>query len=265
MVGNVGGPGGARSLAHVVKSGSELEKQEKLWKKLKEYRIRREEQEKASTIKAIVGKADADKADADKAAAGKVAASKAVDESTAKATAQKNDAADEATSDVANNAVSEVPAVDHGVHQVSAHGPPDSLAVDQSTHGRVSAGSSSGSELCETVLVKSPRERKPNLKRKAESDWELSDSDMDEKDTEKPLKKTNPCIKGVAPRVEFDSHATSKGGLTSDSEVSHMSDQSVNSQATSKAGLSMGSDQDVTAVAGGSGLQKIIPEEGSSS
>ena len=44
-----------------------------------------------------------------------------------------------------------------------------------------------------------------------------------------------------------------------------MSDQSVNSQATSKAGLSMGSDQDMTAIAGGSGLQKIIPEEGSSS
>ena len=53
--------------------------------------------------------------------------------------------------------------------------------------------------------------------------------------------------------------------MTSDSKVSNMADQSLNSQATSKAGLSMGSEQDLTAAAGGSVLQKIIPEEGSSS
>ena len=72
---------------------------------------------------------------------------------------------------------------------------------------------------------------------------------------------TSPCL---TPRVEHDSHATSKAGLTSDSEGSYLADQSLNSQATSKAGLFMGSDQDLTDFGGGSSLKKIVPEENSS-
>ena len=77
---------------------------------------------------------------------------------------------------------------------------------------------------------------------------------MDESKTEKLLKMTSPCL---TTRVEYDSHATFKAGLTSDREVSYMADQFLNSQATSKAGLFMGSDQDLTDFGERSGLKKI--------
>ena len=82
-----------------------------------------------------------------------------------------------------------------------------------------------------------PKERRKKgdrLKKKARNSSQFSDADLKESNTsEKEIMEISPSVKGIKAWSGSDSQATSKAGLSPDSQI----DLSINSQATSKAGI----------------------------
>ena len=263
---DVGGIGGARSWAHVVKSGigqtaqTELERQENLRKQFKEDDLRRDDQERAAAEKVASDKAVAYKAAIEK----KKAAAKAIADEKAKAdkaTAEKNITFQNASDSAAVKFVDQVAAsmaagqfdpLDEGqAGQVASHQVTDSDDMGDSLHvntdglndavvllpvqpagllqpaGPVGSVGVTGKVIAESEFGELIEKNDKNKNKKLKVS-NTDKSDISEK--ESFVRSSSPSVRGIRARSWSDSQATSKEGLTPD-------DLSINSQATSKGGI----------------------------
>ena len=278
---DVGGAGGVRSWAHVVKSGqkvnnqpdkNELEIQEELVKLVEKVNAEKAQTEKDEAEKANVMKAQAEKDEADKAKAVKIAAENIRTERVATdADSEKIDNIDveqlEGTGAELMASVENVTEDDAGLLHVqnagilsaqyvglpSAQSGGLPLVKDDSLLVQTAGSAPVQTDVVAAKAASVKSKNKSHKKKKQEpTDSFLSESVLIEKDMN-----FSPSVSGIKPMHGYVSQATSKAGLTQDSE-------DLNSQDTSKAGLSQGSgslsvDQDMFDVSEAKTRRKISP------
>ena len=283
------GTGAVRSWAHVVRTGSgsdqhqnELQRQEEILKQVKETRIRKEEEatekrlleEKEAAAKVKQSK-DTEAAKAEKTAHDAKVVVAAENAKAAEAAIAMEFAEASLDADVTGGVVDEksevketeqvVQGVDGQVATSQAGLLDHNFSVDRDSSMSETECESAEPEMdLSKVKNKSKKKNSKNSKKLRSNPVKESSEEMDVSKSEKHLLMKTPCVIGVSPLVDFNSQASSKAGLTPESDPLSANYQSQNSQATSKAGISLGSEFDPDLTDCG-GLKMIVPEGSSDS